>query len=270
VTEVSPRPDHTAHSLFEGTDFDLSGKVALITGAAQGLGLEMALGFAAAGATVLINARPGSANLETANARLAAAGKGGVLPFDITDIGAIDAALLVLAREWGGLDILVNNAGSRFRGGIWEVRQDNFFPLIDVNLFAPFHLARSVGRLMREQARGGRIINISSIAAHIPTPLDPAYAASKAALEVMTKILATEFGPDGITVNAIAPGPFLTEYNARSIGSTGDRAVRKRTILGRWGNPSEIIGPALLLASNAGSYITATTLMVDGGYSRNI
>ncbi|NIJ62354.1 SDR family oxidoreductase [Qipengyuania flava] len=239
----------------------LEGRTALVTGAARGLGLEIARQLVAHGATVWLNGRD-----EAALARAAAEiGQGAdALPFDITNDQATAAALARL--EAGGLDILVNNAGQRDRRGFEEISRTDMARLMDANLVAPFDLARRAAPLLRASPHG-RIINITSIASEIARG-DASYTASKAALDGLTRALAAELGPDGVTVNAVAPGFVLTEANEEWFTGTQEIAqhLARRTSLGRWAEPAEIAGPVVFLASAAASYITGHTLIVDGGY----
>lgn len=246
--------------------FSLNDRVALVTGAARGLGLEIARGLAQAGAQVWLNGRDAGA-LERAVAVLTAErtlGELHALPFDVADEAAtIEAFERIVARH-GRLDVLVNNVGQRDRRMLDAFSLDDVRRLLDVNLVAPFDLARRAARLM---PAGGRIINITSIAGPIARDGDAVYTAAKGGLDALTRALAAELGPRGINVNAVAPGFFATETNA---GLAADpRTVdwlRQRTSLQRGGRPPEIAGAVVFLASPAAGYITGQTLAVDGGY----
>ena len=240
----------------------LRGRVALVTGAARGMGLEIVRRLAAEGATVWLGGRDRAA-LEDVTVTID--GEARVLAFDIDDEAACVAALAEIEGATG-LDILVNNAGARDRRGFAEIERADMERLLRTNLVAPFDLARRVVPLMR--ARGyGRIVNVTSIASEIARG-DASYTASKAGLDGVTRSLAAELGPDGITVNAVAPGFVLTEANAEWFEGSSEIAdhLARRTSLGRWAKPEEIAGAVAFLVSEDGSYVTGHTLIVDGGY----
>lgn len=239
----------------------LPGKTAFVTGAARGLGFAIARELAAEGARVWLNGRNEQA-LVNACAKIGGAAE--ALPFDITDDAATDAALALIERS-GGLDILVNNAGQRDRRPVAELTRDDMRALLEVNLVAPFDLARRAGARMCTRG-SGRIINITSIASEIARG-DATYTASKGGLAALTRALAAEFGPHGVTVNSVSPGFFATETNDTMVDDPEIAAhLRRRTSLGRWGQPEEIAGAVAFLASDKASYITGETITVDGGY----
>ena len=239
----------------------LVGRTALVTGASRGLGFAIAERLAVRGAQVWLNGRELSALEE---ARAAIAGDCRILPFDICDDDATRAAIEEMAGA-GGIDILVNNVGQRDRRDLKDVVRADMTRMLEVNLVAPFDLARRAAAHMTRKGRG-RIVNITSIAARIARG-DVLYTASKGGLDALTRALAAELGPAGITVNSVAPGYFATEANSEMVADDETAAhLSRRTSLGRWGQPEEIAGAVAFLASDEASYITGQTLAVDGGY----
>ncbi|MCJ8156303.1 SDR family oxidoreductase [Sphingomonas sp. LaA6.9] len=241
-----------------------SGKIAFVTGSAQGLGRAIAEALGDAGAHVIVHGRE-RARIETAAEALRARGASAeAFAFDLVDDDAIAAAFQMIGTTHGRLDILVNNAGARDRRPLDALDPPAIRRLLDADLVAPFELCRRAAPMMRP---GGRIINITSIAGPIARAGDAAYTAAKGGLDALTRALAAELGPCGITVNAVAPGYFATEANAEMVADPGTAEwLARRTSLGRWGEPREIAGAVLFFASEAASYVTGQTLAVDGGY----
>ncbi len=247
--------------------FDLTGRRALVTGGGSGLGFAMAQGLAAAGAKVVISGRNG-AKLDAAATTLAAAGHVvGVHAFDVTDEAAVAATISDLERAGGPLDIVVNNAAVNERKPLPEFSYDEWRALHATNLDGPFLVARAVLPGMKARRRG-KIINVCSLASDIGRPNIVAYATSKGGLKMLTRALAVECAPHNVQVNGIAPGFFKTEMNAPLLANAEFSAwVGQRTPAGRWGEPPEIAGAAVFLASDAANYVTGHLLYVDGGFS---
>jgi gluconate 5-dehydrogenase len=246
---------------------DLSGRVALVTGAARGLGLAIARGLARAGALTVLNGRDPKA---LAAARATIEGEGGradAAVFDVTDRDAVRTAIADLEARHGAIDVVVNNAGIQRRHPVTEFPLADWDAIIATNLTAPFLVAQAALPGMKARGRGV-IINIASLMSELGRPTIVPYTAAKGGVRQLTRGLATELGPAGIRVNAIAPGYFLTEMNRALIDNKEfDTWVRGRTPMRRWGDPDELAGIAVFLASDAASYITGQTIFVDGGMS---
>ena len=245
--------------------FDLRGKVALVTGGSKGLGKAMALGLAEAGARLFLCSRHAD-ELAAAGQEIAAA-TGVEVAWDTADMSRRDEcdrlAQAALAC-FGQIDILINNAGSNVPQSIDSITDEAWDRIVELNLSSCMALTRAVVPGMK--SRGwGRVIHISSIMGLASKAGRNSYSATKSALLGLARASALDLGRHGITVNCIAPGPFLTDLPASVLSPAEQQAFADRTAVGRWGNPRELAGPALLLASDAGSYITGTVLVVDGG-----
>ncbi len=249
----------------KGTIFDLSGKVALVTGGSKGIGKAIAHAFAAAGAEVVICSRHQDqleAALDEIEDDLGVRGRYFVA--DVSRRGESEALARSTLEVAGRVDILVNNAGSNVPESIDQVRDQNWDRILELNLNSCMALTRALSPQMKER-RWGRVIHISSIMALSSNAQRSAYSATKSALVGMARASALDLGPDKITVNCIAPGPFLTDLAKQVLSEEERTSLAARTALGRWGDVRELAGPALLLASEAGSYITGSVLVVDGG-----
>lgn len=246
--------------------FDLTGQHALITGSSAGLGFASARALARAGAHVWLNGRDEAKLGQAATAIKADGGAAIALAFDVNDDAARARAFARIETEAGRLDILVNNVGLRDRRALFDIDSAAARALVETNLITPFELARMAAKLMIAGDRGGRIVNISSVAGSIANPGDPVYGVTKAGLDGLTRALAAELGPHAITVNGVAPGFFKTKANAASMADPKIAEwLNSRTALGRWGEPEELAPAVLFLCSPAAAYITGQMLAVDGG-----
>jgi gluconate 5-dehydrogenase len=247
--------------------FELSGKVALVTGAYRGLGFAIAQGLARAGASVVLNARRIEAVEPAARALTAQSLKASTAIFDVTDRDAVRAAVTAIESEHGRIDVLVNNAGIQRRGALADFSQQDWDAIIATNLTAPFVVSQAVlpGMIAR---KSGKIVHIASLMSEMARPSVVPYTAAKGGVRQLTRGMAVELAPHNIQVNAIAPGYFATEMNRALIDNAEFNAwVCKRTPAGRWGQPDELAGTAVFLASSASNYITGQLLIVDGGMS---
>ena len=243
----------------------LAGRLALVTGGRRGLGFQIARGLAERGATVLVNGRDAT-RLQPAVEQLRAEGLDAApAAFDITNLADADAALTAHPP----IDILINNVGQRDRRGTLELPTSDFERLLYPDLVAAYGLSRLVATRLVTERRPGAIVNISSVVGGLLANRgDVAYATAKAGLEGLTRALAADLGPHGIRVNAVAPGFFATEANADQAADSDRLAwVEARTMLRRWGQPSEIAGLVAFLAGDEASYLTGQTIALDGGLS---
>ncbi len=249
----------------QGTPFDLTGRVALVTGGSKGLGKAMARTFAEAGADVVISSRHED-ELRQASDEIGQGTRGrrAAIVADMTDRADVERLAREALAQMGRVDIVVNNAGSNNPQTIDQTKDADWDRIVELNLTSCMALTRALVPQMKER-RWGRVIHISSIMALASKEGRGVYSATKAALIGMARATALELGPWNITVNCLAPGPFLTDLPASVLSAAEQKLFADRTALGRWGEPRELGPAALLFASEAGSYITGAVLVVDGG-----
>jgi len=241
--------------------FDLTGKTALVTGGGQGIGLALAQGLADAGARVVLNGRDAS-KLEAAAGSI---GDALALPFDVTDHAATRMAVDGFEMSHGAIDVLVNNAGMQFRAPLEDYPAEMFEKIFATNVGSVFNVGQAVAKHMIGRGHG-KIINIASVQTALARPGIAPYTATKGAVANLTKGMATDWGPKGLQINAIAPGYFDTPLNAALVADADFSAwIAKRTPTGRWGKLEELQGACVFLASDASSYVNGQTIFVDGG-----
>ena len=247
--------------------FDLQGQVALITGAARGIGNACALALANAGADIALGLRDVNTGGELASQIEAMGRRVLCLQMDVTQLDQIQQAVDTTVEHFGKLDILVNNVGLGPSNLAENVREEDFDLTITVNLKGTFFASQAAGRVMIQQ-KYGRIINLSSQAGFVALPTESVYCMTKAAISHLTKCLAVEWGKYNITVNAVAPTFINTPGTAQALGDPAFRAdVLSRIALGRIGEPEEVASAVVFLASPAASLITGDTLLIDGGWT---
>ena len=245
--------------------FDLTGKVAIVTGGGRGIGRAIALGLAGAGASVVIAGRTAEQLDTVAKEMNALGGRSLSVVTDLTVGEQIENLVQETIKKFGRIDILVNNAARSFLRSLLELREDGWDKVFDTNVKAAWLLSRAVARVMIEQ-KGGRIINITTVGAEKAELGMAAYGCSKAALKMLTRCMAREWAPFGILVNAVGPGLTRTDFS-KPIWSNPDIARHVESLLpmGRLAEPEEIVGSVLFLASDLANYITGHSIYVDGG-----
>jgi NAD(P)-dependent dehydrogenase (short-subunit alcohol dehydrogenase family) len=251
----------------EYPSFDLDGRVALVTGASRGIGRDLVLALAHAGATVMAAARSSDEAEDVVEEARANGGLADAVELDLTNRGSIDRAVDLTVRRHGRLDILVNNAGLGTNHDALDATEEEWDELFSVNVRGLFFACQSAGRHMVEQ-RYGRIVNLSSQAGLVGIPRHAAYSASKGAVIALTRVLALEWAPFGVTVNSVAPTFIRTPGTAERLDRPEFLAdVVERIPVGRVGTTTDVAGAVIYLASPAASLVTGTVLVVDGGWT---
>jgi NAD(P)-dependent dehydrogenase (short-subunit alcohol dehydrogenase family) len=246
--------------------FDLTGKVALITGGNKGLGKAMARGFAESGADVVIASRHESELKTALDDILQGTGRrGAYLMADMANREDVKKLARFALDKMGKVDILVNNAGMNAPQPIDGITDETWDKVVEVNLTSVMGLTREIVPQMKSR-KWGRVVHISSVLGQVSKEKRNAYSATKSALMGLARANALDLGPFNVTVNCIAPGPFLTDMPMSILSDAEKQVFAERTALGRWAQPRELVGPVLMLCSDAGGYITGQTIFVDGGW----
>ncbi|MER5583887.1 SDR family oxidoreductase [Streptomyces asoensis] len=244
--------------------FDVTGRIALVTGSSRGIGLALARGLAEAGCTVVLNGRDAE-RLERAAGDLP--GDVRTSTFDVTDGASVAAGIARTEEEVGPLDILVNNAGMQLRAPLLEFADADWHRLLDTNLTSAFLVGREAARGMTRRGHG-KIVNICSLQSEVVRPGIAPYAATKGALKMLTKGMCADWGPYGVQVNGLGPGYIETELTRPLVEDEEFSAwVRRRTPAGRWGRTEDLVGALLYLVSPAADFVGGQVLYVDGGMS---
>jgi len=252
-----------AYSSLLVPDFDLTGRRALVTGASRGIGQAIAVGFAQQGAHVIGVARSEDGLKETAELAADTPGSFAVYAADLRSPEAIEACVVHTAQTLGGIDILVNNAGDDHDSSIEDTDLSVWQRILDLNLQSCWLLTKAASPYLKDG--GGKVINIASVLGLIAMRDDSAYIAAKHGLVGLTRAIGLEWARNGVQVNAIAPGYVETAMLPGLDNEDVAKYIRRQVPMGRWSQPSELVGPAVFLASNASSYMTAQVLVVDGG-----
>jgi glucose 1-dehydrogenase len=252
-----------------GENMRLAGRVAIVTGAATGIGNAIAVAFAAEGASVVIDYVGNSAPTEIVKRIEDAQGEALAVAADVSDPAQVQNLIEQTVGRFGRLDILVNNAGIEFKHPFLEFPFDLWQKVIAVDLTGPWLCAQAAARQMVKQGDGGRIVNISSVHEDLPMPTNAAYCSAKGGLRMLMRTIAVELAPHKITVNNIAPGAIYTPIDADVEANPAfEEKLMAEIPLGRWGKPEEVADLALFLASDSASYCTGSTFFVDGGMIR--
>jgi gluconate 5-dehydrogenase len=246
--------------------FDLTGKTALITGSSEGLGLSMARGLAGAGAAIVLNGRDEQKLANAAKSFADAGHKAETCAFDVSDEKAVLAAFEHFDTAGVAIDILVNNAGIQLRKPMVDLKTDEWRRVVDIHLTGSFQVGREAAKRMIARGRGGKIINIASLASEVARPTISPYVAAKGGVRMLTRSMAAEWAKHDIQANAIGPGYIATEMNRALLDDPKfDAWVKGRTPSGRWGKPDDLIGATVFLASHASDYVNGQIIYVDGG-----
>jgi NAD(P)-dependent dehydrogenase (short-subunit alcohol dehydrogenase family) len=254
----------------QASPFDITGRVAIVTGASSGLGRHFALTLARAGAKVAIAARRAEALDETARQVEAFDGRALPIVLDVTDAASVRHCVAEAETELGPISILINNAGTAVEGMTLDQDESAWDSVIDTNLKGAWLMAKEVAAHMANIGHGGSIVNIASVLGQTGTAGVASYCASKAGLINLTRALAIEFAPHKVRVNALAPGYFATDLNRDFLSGPGGQSLKRRTPQQRFGEPGDLDGALMLLASDASRYMTGSVVTVDGGLSARI
>ena len=250
--------------------FDLTGKVALITGSSQGIGFALAEGLAEAGAKIILNGRDEKKLIEAKEKLQKKYEFISYLSFDVTDYSSVESKIAGYYDQNLEIDILVNNAGMQHRAPLEDFPADKFELLMKTNVSSVFNVGQAVAKRMIKKGQG-KIINIASVQTALARPGIAPYTATKGAVANLTKGMATDWAPKGLQVNAIAPGYFNTPLNAALVADPDFSAwLEKRTPAGRWGEVSELVGACIFLAAPSSSFVNGQTIFVDGGITASL